>query len=296
MWFRRKPKGEKEEKEPDTIPLPQAREPLVPALRVFQYTEQGNRRYQQDSVYVSASGVIPLSSNKQVRILGAVCDGMGGMEDGGKASQTAIRMLREDFEKVRHDPRVSIPDFLLHEVRCIDDVIYHFSSRSGQGSGTTVAAAAVENDQLYWISAGDSRIYLLRQGRLEQKTRDHNYKLQLMQMGMTEEEAGAQKKSEALISFLGIGNIQLIDRNSVPFPMQMNDMLLLCSDGITKTLPDQQIREILLSPTSSADKKAQVLVQAAVRSNTHSQDNTSAVVIEYALENAKALKRMEGPR
>lgn len=290
MWFRKKKKGEEVVAQPPDAGILRKREATMPALKLFCYTEQGNRKYQQDAVYVSANGIVPLSSNKAVRVLAAVCDGMGGMEDGGKASQTAVRMLGEDFAKVRNHPSVLLSDFLLSEVRRIDEAIYQ---SSGGASGTTIVAVAVENDQLHWISAGDSRIYLLRQGTLEQKTKDHNYMYHLMKKGMPREEAEAQKGSEALISFLGIGNIRLVDRNIQPFQLRLNDMLLLCSDGITKTIPDTQIQEILLSRTSSIEQKAKVLVQAATRKNTRSQDNTSAVILEYVTENAKEYKRME---
>lgn len=257
---------------------------LRPVLRLSQYMEQGNRKYQQDAVYVSATGTVPLFGNKMVRVLAVVCDGMGGMEDGGKASRTAVQMLGKDFARIKDDPRIPLPAFLLSEVQRIDRLIYHYS---GGASGTTIVAAAVENDRLYWISAGDSRMYLLRQGRLERQTQDHNYMFHLMQMGMTIEEARAQKGSEALISFLGIGNISsagLISRNLRPIQLRVNDILLLCSDGITKTIPDGQIREILMSQASGVGQKAQALVQTATRKNTRSQDNTSALVLEYTME------------
>lgn len=257
---------------------------LMPVLRLFQYMEQGNRKYQQDAVYMSATGMVSLSSNKMVRVLAVVCDGMGGMQDGGKASRTAVQMIGKDFERIKDNPDIQLPAFLLSEVQRIDHLIYHYS---GGASGTTIVAAAVENDRLYWISAGDSRMYLLRQGRLECKTQDHNYMLHLMQMGMPIEEARAQKGSAALTSFLGIGNISsagLIGRNLRPIQLRVNDILLLCSDGITKTIPDGQIREILMSQASDAGQKARELVQTATRKNTRSQDNTSALVLEYTME------------
>lgn len=264
------------------------RKVLVPVLHLYQYMEQGNRKHQQDAIYVSATGTVPLSGKKMVRVLAVVCDGMGGMEDGGKASRTAVQILGKDFAKIKDDPGIQLPAFLLSEVQRIDRLIYHYS---GGASGTTVVAAAVENDRLYWISAGDSRMYLLRQGRLERQTQDHNYMLHLMQMGMSAEEARAQKGSGALTSFLGVGNIGssgLIGRNLRPIRLQVNDILLLCSDGITKTIPDGQIREILMNQAGGASQKARMLVQTATHKNTRSQDNTSALVLEYAMEKLTA--------
>ncbi len=286
MWFRKK-QSEKMVIMQTQNPRPMENlKPMKELVKVFQFTEQGNREYQQDAVYTSVKGAVRLSSNKTIRVLGAVCDGMGGMEDGGKASSKAIEMLRDDFAKIKDDPKASIPNFLLDEVRRMDYVIHNFPGSSGLGSGTTIVAVVVENGHLHWISAGDSRIYLLRKGILQQVTRDHNYQLQLDQMvksgRITQQQADAQRGKEALISFLGIGDIKLVDRST--FQLEWGDVLLLCSDGITKTIGDDQIRGILLSPTSSGDKKAQVLVQAAVRANTRSQDNTSAIILEYVKE------------
>lgn len=59
------------------------------------------------------------------------------------------------------------------------------------------------------------------------------------------------------------------------------DVVMLCSDGITKTLSDEQIWEIINSPTSSMEKKAETLVMTAVRTNTRSQDNTSVAIVQY---------------
>ncbi len=264
---------------------------LMPVLRLFQYMEQGNRKYQQDAVYVSATGTVPLSGNKMVRVLAVVCDGMGGMKDGGKASRTAVQMLRKDFARIKDNPDIQLSSFLMSEVQRIDRLIYYYSRGA---SGTTIVAAAVENDRLYWISAGDSRMYLLRQGRLEQQTQDHNLMLHLMQMGMTAEEARAQKGSQALTSFLGIGNISssgFIGRNLRPIQLRVNDKLLLCSDGVTKTIPDGQIREILMSREGGTGQKAQMLVQTATHKNTRSQDNTSALVLEYTMESIKEFCR-----
>ena len=164
-------------------------------------------------------------------------------------------------------------------------MISQFPKEAGKGSGTTLVAAIAENNRLYWASVGDSRIYILRGRDMIQVTRDHNYMLRLQQMvdngQMTLQEAQAKKQKEALISFLGIGNVTLMDINEQPFEMQFGDIVLLCSDGITKTLPDDQIRDIIKNDAVSMKEKAKILVEAAVRGNTHSQDNTSVAILQY---------------
>ena len=253
----------------------------VPEIIALSYTATGNRKYQQDAVYVSGSRKI--AGNRKTRVFAAVCDGMGGMADGGRASSTAIHMFREGFEKIEKEPNIQIPTFFRQGIRSVDAVISQFPKEAGKGSGTTLVAA--ENNRLYWASVGDSRIYILRGRDMIQVTRDHNYMLRLQQMvdngQMTLQEAQAKKQKEALISFLGIGNVTLMDINEQPFEMQFGDIVLLCSDGITKTLPDDQIRDIIKNDAVSMKEKAKILVEAAVRGNTHSQDNTSVAILQY---------------
>lgn len=255
----------------------------VPEIIALSYTATGNRKYQQDAVYVSGSRKI--AGNRKTRVFAAVCDGMGGMADGGRASSTAIHMFREGFEKIEKEPNIQIPTFFRQGIRSVDAVISQFPKEDGKGSGTTLVAVIAENNRLYWASVGDSRIYILRGRDMIQVTRDHNYMLRLQQMvdngQMTLQEAQAKKQKEALISFLGIGNVTLMDINEQPFEMQFGDIVLLCSDGITKTLPDDQIRDIIKNDAVSMKEKAKILVEAAVRGNTHSQDNTSVAILQY---------------
>lgn len=255
----------------------------VPQLYTLSYTETGNRQYQQDAVYVSKSKI--LAANKKTRVLGIVCDGMGGMADGGKASQTAIQMMVQGFAQIEKASSVDIPGFFHQGIQAVDKTIYNFPKENGKGSGTTMVAVIAEDNKLYWASVGDSRIYIIRGGSMKQVTRDHNYWLRLQEMvaagQMSQEEAMGKRQKEALISFLGIGNVSLMDINTQPFEMQTGDTVMLCSDGITKTLPDEQIKKIITADIVSLEEKAKTLVRAAVTNNTHSQDNTSVAILQY---------------
>lgn len=255
----------------------------VPQLYTLSYTDTGNREYQQDAVFVSESKV--LAANKKTRVIGIVCDGMGGMADGGRASQTAIQMMVQGFRQIEKASSVNIPAFFRQGILAVDKTIHNFPRENGKGSGTTMVAVIAEDNKLYWASVGDSRIYIIRGGNMKQVTRDHNYWLRLQEMvaagQMSMEEAMGKRQKEALISFLGIGNVSLMDINTQPFEMQTGDTVMLCSDGITKTLPDEQIRNIIMADIVSLEEKAKTLVRAAVTNNTHSQDNTSVAILQY---------------
>ena len=272
--------------QPEPIPQPVQSRPVirtVPQMTTLARSSVGNRNYQQDALYVSESKV--LSANKKIRLLAVVCDGMGGMADGGKASRTAIQMMVQGFKNIEKAPQVNIPAFFQQGIYAIDQVVSAFPKENGRGSGTTMVACIVEDNKLYWASVGDSRIYIIRNHQMQQVTRDHNYWLRLQEKvaagQMTMEEAMAQRHKEALISYLGMGNVSLMDINTEPFTMQYGDMIMLCSDGITKTLPDAQIKKIILADEVRPAQKAEALVEAATHANSHSQDNTSVVLVHY---------------
>jgi serine/threonine protein phosphatase PrpC len=267
------------------MPLPHSTRVVrrIPEITTISRTATGNRKYQQDALYVTPGK--PLSSNKTTRILAVVCDGMGGMADGGRASRTAIQMIVQGFRQVEKAPDLNIPAFFRQGIIAIDRTIAEFPKEGNRGSGTTMVACIAEDNRLYWASVGDSRIYIVRGSQIQQVTRDHNYWLRLQEMvaagEMSQEDAMNARHKEALISYLGMGNVSLMDINTVPFEMQYGDVVILCSDGITKTLPDAQIRKIITADEVKPEQKAEALIDAATHANTHSQDNTSVVIICY---------------
>lgn len=253
-------------------------------IKTASYSVIGDRPHQEDAVYISSEEESESSGESANRVLAVVCDGMGGMTNGGLASATAIQMIKDAFEQVKQEETVNIPNFLISGIKSIDKTVYEIPKENARGSGTTMVAVIIEDNQLYWASVGDSRIYLWHDGVLRQVSRDHNYMMRLQEMVdqglLTQEDADFNRQREALISFLGIGDISLMDVNMEPFEMQDGDIVLLSSDGMTKVLSEEQIADILKEDTS-VQEKAEKLVETSVNINVRLQDNTTVAVLQY---------------
>ena len=129
----------------------------------------GTRNEQQDRIAVK-------EKNKQ--LLAVVCDGMGGLSGGQIASKYVVEQLIEDFEK---DENTNPTDFLLNEAIQLDKEINELKDENGKyiGAGTTLVAVIIKDHKLYYVSVGDSRIYLIRKEEIAQITEDQNYRLTL---------------------------------------------------------------------------------------------------------------------
>ena len=234
----------------------------------------GTREEQQDCACYQVDGA---------RVFAVVCDGMGGLESGKTASLATITKLRELYEQ--KDPVEPFSAFFLSSVDILDELVHHLKDKNGQrlGAGTTLVAAAIEADRLFWLSVGDSRLYILRGTEFVQATRDHNYFLRLDQMKQ-ENEIGEREyrseatRGEALISFIGMGGIEVMDINHTPFSLQPNDTILLTTDGLYKALNDEEIARCLALPDT--EQAAGALIDTVNQKARTAQDNTTCIIIK----------------
>lgn len=242
----------------------------------------GTRKYQQDSLFASDPG----KPSPDGMLLGVLCDGMGGMSNGEKASGLAVETMSADFYAL--GPSSDIPAFFDSEVRKIDRLINETLSgdRQDGSAGTTMVAVALKKDQLYWVSVGDSRIYILRGQEIVQVTRDHNLHLLLTQRmnngELSEQAVENHADKSALISYLGMDGLEMIDCNPQAFPLQQGDTVLLCSDGLTNSLSNAQIQKFIEDGGDNMLICARMLTHKAFEyRKTSNQDNTSVIVIRY---------------
>ena len=132
---------------------------------------------------------------------------------------------------------------------------------------------------------GDSRIYIIRGDEIAQVNAEHNYYMMLknrVEAGeITEEEARNDPSKEALISYIGIGGVELADINQEPFSFENGDLIVLCSDGLYRILNDEAIKLIVRSCSENIPLAAHMLVNTATENRQNNQDNTTAIVVKY---------------
>jgi protein phosphatase len=245
----------------------------------------GTRRYQQDALYVSesqylVSGDNDGNDNSGGRAYAVLCDGMGGTEYGAEASALVVETMANALDALNSDD--DITDRLFSLAQELD--IRVFECLGAEQAGTTMVAVYLDGNQMYWISVGDSRIYLLHQETITRLTRDHNLLMALeheVELGrLAEEELEAFPRKDALISFLGQGGLALIDRNTEPLGLQSGDIVLLCSDGLTKSLSDEQIGSLVFETYGDLSETARRLPLEAFDTGGE-KDNTSIVLLHY---------------
>jgi len=253
--------------------------PIYPhgPVRIGVACHMGARESQQDSFVVSDISNQVLLNRKG--FLAVVADGMGTFEEGTEISAIVTRTMLQYFEEV--GTFVQPDNDLLNMLHCANDNVKQYLTGREQG-GSTVVAVCIKGDKLYWISVGNSHIYLVRNGTLMQLNRDHTYAVELDEKAaageISWEEAKYHPRRAGLTSYLGIHEPAKIDRAPQPMQLLEGDIIILMTDGIFNNLSDVEILESLrYEPRESAAK----LQEQTLSKRNRKQDNLTAVVIQY---------------
>ena len=202
----------------------------------------------------------------------AVADGMGGAQAGEVASRLAAAAFREYHEADSLAPEERV-EALVQEA---NRRIYARSREDANatGMGTTVTAALLEGDSVAIGHVGDSRAYRIRDDRLEQLTQDHSLVADLMRSGrLTQEEADAHPQRSVITRALGTD--PEVDVDTLAVGLEPGDVFLLCSDGLTTMVPDEEILRIV-HESGSLEGAAKALVKAANKRG--GEDNVTVVL------------------
>jgi len=205
-----------------------------------------------------------------------VADGMGGHQAGEVASEGAVRLMWRDYCA---DPAPDIPSSLVRAIKQANASIYQQAQQvvTQTGMGTTVVAAIVRGRELYLANVGDSRAYLMRQGKVSQVTQDHSFVAEQIRAGiLTREEARAHPQRNVITRALGSRPEVEVDTYSGE--LQAGDVLLLCSDGLSEHVQEEDMQQIL-SRYLPEDAIQQLI---ALANNRGGNDNISVLIVRAA--------------
>jgi PPM family protein phosphatase len=211
----------------------------------------------------------------------AVADGMGGAQAGEVASRIAARAFEHGPPNDDAPAEGQLEEIARKANRRIHKLAQEDSSRAGMG--TTLTAALLRGDEVALGHVGDSRAYLLRDGELKRLTKDHSLVEELRRQGRLTEEQAEEHPQRSIIT-RALGPEPDVNVDTMTFPARDGDVFLLCSDGLTTMVSDDQIREILVGSRNLRQAVTR-LVDTANRGG--GRDNITAVVFRVADADAK---------
>ena len=240
---------------------------------VFQVSRKGGRSKNEDRMgycYTRESALFLLA------------DGMGGHPDGEVAAQLALQTVSAYFQRAAHPAVGSVPDFLSNALLAAHHQIMRYATEKSliDSPRTTLVAAVAERGQLHWIHCGDSRLYVVRDGQLLTRTRDHSYMEQHAHLGSAKADAFNRN---VLFTCLGSPQRPIYDL-SAPLPLRQGDKVLLCSDGLWSSVADHDIAHVLA--TSPVAQAVPDLAERALRQAGSGSDNVTILAMEWETPDA----------
>ncbi len=218
-----------------------------------------------------------------------VADGMGGHAHGEVASRLAVETIEEFIKLTSGDTDVTWPygidetlslngNRLKTSIRFANQkLLEHARTSAGcEGMATTVVAVLVQDDVAEIAHVGDSRLYLVREGKIARLTSDHSWVNEQVQSGVIDSEQARNHPLRNVVT-RALGGRPDLEVDVQTLEMQSGDRLLLCSDGLTTMLDDEEILRIVLGGDGGVDQTDE-LIQAANESG--GEDNTTAILLK----------------
>lgn len=221
----------------------------------------------------------------------AILDGVGGSDSGECASVMAAKALHSCQETIFEDPEKETEKYASETSR----QIYKEAVRMGaRNMGTTMALLCLHGKEALAANVGDSRVYRLRDGKLELLTKDHSYVYQMyLANKLTLEQARKHRMNNVITRYLGM------DPEKMPIPfvyeasheIQCGDRYMLCSDGVCDLLSQEELQKILSRP-HTADQTATELVSLSLELG--GKDNTTCIVLDVKKDTEQTIQNSNG--
>jgi protein phosphatase len=235
-------------------------------------SDTGKKRRHNEDSYVVAPPIF------------AVADGMGGAQAGEIASKLAAAALEET------DPGAGNAEERL--VSLIQEANRRVHERASSdpttsGMGTTITAALVEGNRVTFGHVGDSRAYLVRDGTMEQLTEDHSLVNELLKSGKLSPEEAETHPQRSVIT-RAVGTDPDVDVDVLVIEGRVGDVFLICSDGLTDMVGDEDILEVLERYRDDLDRATKSLISAANRGG--GEDNITVVAFAIAADGDETVR------
>ncbi|HKM04134.1 MAG TPA: Stp1/IreP family PP2C-type Ser/Thr phosphatase [Lachnospiraceae bacterium] len=238
-------------------------------LKTFSITDIGKKRkLNQDFVYTSE---MPLGNLPNVFI---VADGMGGHNAGDYASKYTVEIIESE---IRNSLEIDPVKILTKAIESANEHIRikSLEDETMNGMGTTVVVSTCRDHCLKVANVGDSRLYVVN-SEIKQITRDHSLVEEMIRMGGLERSAARNHPDKNIIT-RAVGVREEIEIDFFNVEVEKGDTVLMCSDGLTNMLEDEEIR-LILNGQRDIVEKAEELVKAA--NNNGGKDNIAVIIIE----------------
>lgn len=238
-------------------------------LKTFSLTDIGLKRtMNQDFVFTSE---LPIGNLPNLFI---VADGMGGYNGGGYASKYTVEVVRKFIEESSEE------DIKTLFIKALEKANKEVRKKAGEsseleGMGTTAVLACVKENHLYVANVGDSRLYIINDD-IKQITVDHSFVEEMIRLGNLDRESARNHPKKNIIT-RAVGADDSIVPDFYSLQLEQNDEILICSDGLTNMVEDEEIRRIMKTQRDIAGQ-AEALINAA--NNNGGKDNIGVVLVE----------------
>ena len=240
-------------------------------MTVFSLSDVGQKRtINQDFIYTSNTSIGLLPN------LFLVADGMGGHKAGDFASRKTVEIMVEEIEGNSKESPVVV---LREAIEKANDAIYRLASQDEdmEGMGTTLVAASLIGDRLQVANVGDSRLYVIGE-EITQITVDHSLVEEMVRVGTIDKEMAKSHPRKNIIT-RAVGVMPTIQPDFFTVTIKKGEQVLLCTDGLTNMLEDEEISKIVKS-RGTVEEKVKALVTEANRRG--GKDNISVVLLDPA--------------